>query len=856
MRTRAHRFGAFGCAAVLGAALLAELDAPAHAQTPVPRPSRIEPPARTLAGTDDADALALAPSQLAFAPGWELRYTHVQLPDSTTRLVPGAGDSLGFALPLLLGFATGVRFEDVRPPASTGVGHAAGLTLALAWKYSEQLSFGLDLRRWWSSEPALDGVTSFDASASYRPWNWLGFALAWRDFNAPAAQGPGLVVPSLDAGLVIRPLGTRAIELGLESTFWKQGPPRTGWSPRAELGVEIPYVGRAVAGLRIDDPASTQYAVNYGNSWTVTAGLELGLSRELTVAPARWYERVGGGVIAGPGLRPAASGDGGVGWYASASIAGFRQPGLPDLAGRAVKIRVEETPGARGHVRLLRRLARLARDRSVKAVALVLKAEPAGSLAHAEELARAIDQLHAAGIKVLCHLEDGGGRSLYTCAGADKIYIQPAGGVRFAGLRTQGMYFGEALSKLGIEPDFVRIKEHKSAAEAFVRKGPTEIAAADHREYLEIVEREMMTHIAKGRAMPIDRLRATIAKGPFVADEAVAAGLIDGKAFDDEVRAKVSEMVGRSINLEDDEADKLAPRAFGSAPRLAVIYLDGDIVDGRSQTIPLLGEKTAGSYTVSEAIDAARRDPSIKGVMLRIESPGGSSLASDVMWRSLELLAHQKPVVVSMGSIAASGGYYAASFGAPIWANAFTLTGSIGIFYGKADVSGLLGKLGIHVVTDKTAPKADAESLYRPFTDEERAELLTKVEQFYAVFLDRVSRGRHLSVEAVDAVGHGKVWLGVQALDKKLVDHVGGFDEALAELRQQALVDDDTPLVELPKESGGLIDFVLDAVGASAPVPSALALPKQIAPYAQALVPFVTYAADTPLALYEAIGVP
>jgi protease-4 len=413
------------------------------------------------------------------------------------------------------------------------------------------------------------------------------------------------------------------------------------------------------------------------------------------------------------------------------------------------------------------------------------------------------------------------------------------------------MYFGQALNNIGIEPDFIRIKEHKSAPEAFVRDGPTPISSKDQDEFLANIESVYLDRISKGRRLPRDVVKANIAKGPFVADEAVAAGFVNGKVFDDELNRYLRKEIGKVVRIEEDEPPETAPQSFGRQPRIAVVYLDGDIVDGRSQKIPLLGTKIAGSYTLQETLKRVREDSSVKGVVFRIESPGGSSLASDVIWREAELLSKVKPVVVSMGSVAASGGYYSAAFGAPIYANASTVTGSIGIFYGKADVSGLLKKIGINVVTKKTAPRADAESLYRPFTDEERVELGKKVAHFYAVFLDRVARGRGWSIEKVDAVAHGKVWTGAKAKEVGLIDHVGGFDKALAAVRIKAGLPPDCPIQELPSEKGGLLDLVLDMFGVAENVPQVAALPKALAPFADAIAPFAIYAPDQALAMYE-----
>jgi protease-4 len=240
-------------------------------------------------------------------------------------------------------------------------------------------------------------------------------------------------------------------------------------------------------------------------------------------------------------------------------------------------------------------------------------------------------------------------------------------------------------------------------------------------------------------------------------------------------------------------------------------------------------------------------------VVLRIESPGGSSMAADVMWRELALLAKKKPLIVSMGSAAASGGYYIASAGHTIYALPLTLTGSIGVFYGKADLSGLLDRLGVNVETYKTAPRADAESLFRGFTDDERVELQRKIGQFYDVFLDRVAEGRGMTKADVDAVGQGRVWTGEQARDRKLVDKLGGLREALEAARTAAGLPKDAPIVELPEVKESLFDKALKLAGIGAAPGSipATALPGQVRDVARALAPMAIYGADVPMARAE-----
>jgi protease-4 len=220
------------------------------------------------------------------------------------------------------------------------------------------------------------------------------------------------------------------------------------------------------------------------------------------------------------------------------------------------------------------------------------------------------------------------------------------------------------------------------------------------------------------------------------------------------------------------------------------------------------------------------------------------------MWREVALTAREKPVIVSMGDIAASGGYYVAAPATRIFANPLTITGSIGVFYGKADVSGLMKKLGVGVEVYKTAPRADAESMFRPFTDEERTELEHKVGQFYDVFVSRVSAGRKLTKEAVDRVGQGHVWTGEQAKANGLVDELGGLRQALAEARRLGALPDDAPILELPKIQTSLLGQLLGIDGIRADALT-VALPPAVFELAHAMAPFLVHPSDKPLSRIE-----
>jgi protease IV len=812
-------------ASLPSAVLLAAVSGSALADYPPARQTPIGAPGRSIAANDQSSAIALNPANLGFLATSEARWTWVRTSEDSR--VPARGHAFDFALQFPWRVGTGLRLDFVRPGGLWP--NYTWLTWALGVAPTQGFALGASIQHAYSDIYSFDGATSFTVAASVRPSPYLALSIVGRDLNQPDAPYR-FVDRSLDVAIAVRPTGRRNLEIGIEDRYLDR---YDQWLPRVTLGIDVPYVGRLRGEVGTSDPTRSGRL-----TYVATAGLEIGIGTTT----------VEGGGVFGSGL-----GDGGEGFYTGAAFTGYRSPGIPEPS-YAQQVRIDETPGSRTHVHLLRRLWRLAADRDLKAVALVLKAEPASSLAHAEELGDAIRMLQANGKKVICHLEDAAGRSLYVCAQADRVVMNPAGIVRFAGLRTQYQYYGALLSKIGIRAQFVRIGAHKTAPEAFTREGPTDVARSDHMELLREYEDVFVSDIGGGRRIPRTQLSETFARGPFVAKEAEQARLIDGTAFDDEVEKVVREVVGRNVSLREEARPRRAPERFGAQKSVAMIYVEGDMIDGKSRDIPLIDTRLVGSQTIAKALKSARDDGRIGAVVMRIESPGGSSLAADVIWREVVLTNKVKPVIISMGSSAASGGYYIASAGRTIYANPLTITGSIGIFYGKADVSQLFAKIGINTEIYKTSPRADGESMYRPYTDDELAELQKKVRQLYEVFLDRVAEGRKMSREAVDAVGQGRVWTGRQAHERKLVDRLGGIREALEEARRLARLPEDAPIVELPVPEESLLALALKLAGGSEALPSPTSLlPSQLMDVARAMAPFTVFAPDEPLARLEII---
>lgn len=790
----------------------------------------LEAPGHNIASADDATATAENPANLPFLPAPELRYMFTYVGEDSPH---DRGHAFDVAAPLWI-FGTGLRVELHDPPLALPApfnGPYQWVRWGVGGRVSNWLGVGASLGWSIADRAPLDGHFGLSVGATVRPQEWVSIAAVGRDLNAPIGRDDE--TPSFrswNAGVAFRPFeGRRDIELGVEGRVYDQLEDGRG---ALTVGFDVPYVGRIRGDAEI-----TQFDAD--PQVVATLGLDV-----------NW----GPGQISGGAIFGNAIGIETPGFYAGGALRLYREPGIP-IGTRVLRIDINATPGNRGHVSLLRRLWRAAENDEIDGVLLVMKDEPASSMAHAEEVADAITLVRSKGKKVACHLEDAGGKSLFACAAADRIGMNPAGGLRFSGLSSRYFYFGGALKELGIDADFVRIGKNKSAAEQFTLAAPTETARENHQDLVDQYAAVYLRDVSAGRKMSREKLAETLAQGPFIAPEARDAGLVDTLVYPDEIGRFMTEVMGSDATITKALPWSEAPTRWRRDDKIAVVYLAGDMVDGESQNIPIVNIRLAGSRTIGRALKQAKDDASIKAVIFRIETGGGSSLAADVIHREAQLLAKKKPVVISMGTAAASGGYYAAVGGGPIFANRTTMTGSIGVFYGKVDVSGLLGKLGVGTAAYVSTPRADAESLFRPFSDDERAELSEKVKQFYDLFAGRVAEGRKMSIDEVDAVARGRVWTGQQAFDRKLIDHVGGLREAVEEARRLASLPDDVAFLELPEEDDSLLGFLLDLAGLSAAPMGVGFIPPALLDVARALAPFMVFDPGQPMARAEVFEV-
>jgi protease-4 len=437
-------------------------------------------------------------------------------------------------------------------------------------------------------------------------------------------------------------------------------------------------------------------------------------------------------------------------------------------------------------------------DKRITAVMLDIDMSDAG-WAKSEEIRGAIEDFRTSGKPVYAYMETSLNKDYYIATACDKIFVPPPGELFTIGLAADVMFFRGSLDKLGIYPDMYQIGKYKSAGDMFTQKEMTPA----HREFINSLLDDLygryIEGIAKARSKSPDDVKALIDNAPYTATQAKDAGLIDGSLYRDDVEKELKKRLGYKDS--DDLAiaragdyRQISQESLGlnQGERIAVVYAAGDITSGRS-TFGGSGEETIGSDSLVKTINEARDDKTIKAIVLRIDSPGGSGLASDIIWRALELAKEKKPVVVSMSDVAASGGYYIACNANKIIAEPSTITGSIGVVGGKPVVKGFYDWIG---VTNEYVLRGKNAGMFREtekFSDTERQKFVEFIGTTYDDFITKVAKGRSKEKTYIDSIGQGRVWTGRQGKENGLVDEYGGLDKAIEVAKQ---------LANLPAEKG------------------------------------------------------
>ncbi|MFP4017769.1 MAG: signal peptide peptidase SppA [Bacteroidales bacterium] len=449
---------------------------------------------------------------------------------------------------------------------------------------------------------------------------------------------------------------------------------------------------------------------------------------------------------------------------------------------------------------ILANIEKAGEDDNIEGIYLELTSIPAG-MATIEEIREALIKFKETGKFIIAYSDNYVQTSYYLASVADKIYVNPAGRINLTGLNSQVMFFKEALDKLGIEPQIIRHGKFKSAIEPFTRNEMSEENRTQIMEYVSDLWSTMAEGIEEFRGIDNQKINELADNLSLeTAEIALEQKFVDGLKYKDEILGELKD----SSKTDKDDVDFVNLNKYNRVPeikdykglatdKIAVVYAMGSVIMGEGE------EGSIGSDRISRAIREARKDSTIKAIVFRVNSGGGSALASEVIWRELKLASETKPVIASLGDVAASGGYYIVAPADTIVANPNTITGSIGVFGIIPNVKELMNdKLGIYMDVAKTNKHSDIGNPFRSLTDYEKQVIKNGIEDVYDNFVGRVADGRNMTKEEVDEIGQGRVWSGIDAKNIGLVDLFGGLDKAIEIAGEKAKIEK-YRVVELPE---------------------------------------------------------
>ena len=428
-------------------------------------------------------------------------------------------------------------------------------------------------------------------------------------------------------------------------------------------------------------------------------------------------------------------------------------------------------------------LRQAATDNRIKAIVL----QPRGLVTgwgKLEEFRQEISDFKKSGKPVYAFLQSPGSREYYLATAADKIFLSPDDSLDVKGFLLEELYFKDTLDKIGVQVQVDHIGRYKDAGDIFTKTGMSPETREVLNQVLDQIYGNFCTVIGQARHKSADDIKALIDNGPFLASQAKGSGLIDELGYEDEVYSDLKKKTGVK------DLKKIALRTYfraapGHGDHIALLVGEGDIVSGNPSN-GFGSQAMIASGRFARLVREVRNDSSVKGVILRVNSPGGDAVASDEILHELKLLSRAKPLVVSMSDVAASGGYFMSMTGDPVIAYPDTITGSIGVLYVRPNIGGLYGKLGIHEDTLTRGKMADIDSETIPLSDAAKQKLHESIETTYKAFVTQVAAARKKSYDQIDPLAQGRVWMGAQAHNNGLVDELGGLDEAVSLIRQKA----------------------------------------------------------------------
>ncbi|MFQ5454449.1 MAG: signal peptide peptidase SppA, partial [Candidatus Zixiibacteriota bacterium] len=439
-------------------------------------------------------------------------------------------------------------------------------------------------------------------------------------------------------------------------------------------------------------------------------------------------------------------------------------------------------------ISILLKIYRAAEDPSISEMVLSLDRLSFG-MGQAQEFREALTYFKNNGKKITCHLSYPNNISYYIGSVCSEILIPPVSQLNLVGLRAELTFYTGTMEKLGIDFELLRIGKYKTAPESFTRKAATEENKKQINRQLDDLYRQFVTGIAEGRSITEDSVRKIIDNGPFTSKEALEYGLVDGLSYRDEVDNNFLTKMPE-ISFQRYLTDTLMNDDWQVKPSIAVIVAKGDVTSDRTSSSLLGSDSDVTPSKMKKAFRRALQDKDVKGIVLRIDSPGGMALIGDEIYHLAQKAAEKKPVVVSMANIAASGGYYIAMSGRHIYANPATITGSIGIYGGKVNLSQLYQKINLGKELYTRGKFAGMFTSIRPFSDEEHEKYFSQLKAMYGHFISLVAENRNLTVDSVDNLAQGRVWTGKEAQVNGLIDELGGLKPSVDFAAGRLMLDD------------------------------------------------------------------
>jgi protease-4 len=723
-------------------------------------------PYNSAAYSDDALALKFNPANLGWDRGFQGYFLHTHSDSSFT------GDYALFLSAGGLGFSAEWLGNEIKPKYRK-------YTLGSGFKIVDGFYLGSGYSWFGSKNKDYDDLSSWNAGFLIRPFSFISFGGVAKDLNRPFFKGEKTNI-SFDLGLALRPIGDR-ITLSVDGMMDEKDKAEDikTWY---QVAIE-PLDGLILSG-DMDDEG------NYGVNFRINLPFS-GFGSYHAVNKDQEYQK---GVV-----------------YWNFTSERYRtllqrKDNFLELK-LSGKIEEEKSSGFFSKKKttlldIVQDIERAKKDKRVKGLIVKLDLLNAG-IGKIQELREAFLDFRQNGKTVVFFMEGGSNKEYYLASSGNKIVMLPTGYLDLTGISAEVTFIKKTLEKLGIEAELEHIGDYKTASDLVTRDS----MSVAHREMenwlLDDLYEQMSGDISRQRGMSQADLKSKIDQGPHSAKEAKEKGLVDELAYYDQIDQIIKDQAGEKpykLGFGRYAREENYKYSWGISPKIAVIFATGSIMSGESGSNFFLG-KIMGSETIVGSIRKAREDRTIKAIVFRIDSGGGSGIASDVIWREIILCKGKKPFIVSMSDVAGSGGYFIACPGDTILADPGTITGSIGVISGKFNLKGLYEKIGFSKEVLKRGEHSDFFTTTRGFTEEERKMVRKLNQEFYDDFVNKVAEGRKMSFDAVDQIGRGRVWTGNQAKANGLVDELGGLKQAIeiakikAGIKEKAVVE----IVTLPK---------------------------------------------------------